>query len=103
MWAAWRLRQKQFGKATERATAKHVARFILAGLYTGTRAGAICGAAMRPTVGRGHLDLENGVFYRRAAGTRQTKKRQPPMRIPPRFLAHCRRWARLGIAHVALV
>ena len=39
LWAAWRLREKQDGKLTDRPTAQHVARFILAGLYTGTRCG----------------------------------------------------------------
>jgi len=39
------MRQLQFGKATDRATAYHVAQFVLVGLYTGTRASAICGAA----------------------------------------------------------
>ena len=47
-------------KATLRAVGRHVARFILVGLYTGTRSAAICGAALMPTVGRGHVDLEQG-------------------------------------------
>jgi integrase len=38
------------------------------------------------------------VFYRRAIGRRETKKRQTPIRIPPRLLCHLRRWARLGIS-----
>lgn len=78
-----------------RSVGHHVARFILVALYTGTRAGAICGAALRPTEERGWIDLENGVFYRRPAGRRETKKRQPPVRLPPRLLAHLRRWRRL--------
>lgn len=78
-----------------RAVGHHVARFILVALYTGTRAGAVCGAALRPTEGRGWIDLEHGVFYRRPAGRRETKKRQPPVRLPPRLLAHLRRWKRL--------
>lgn len=94
IWEAWRGGQ---GKR------KHVARFILVGLYTGTRAGAICGAAVRPTVGRGYVDAEAGVFYRRAAGARETKKRQPPVRLPPRLLAHIRRWVRTGKAKNAIV
>jgi integrase len=83
LWAAWRLRQPQHGAITERATAQHVARFVLLAIYTGSRAGAICGAALYPTVGKGWIDLENGVFYRRPAGRRETKKRQPPVRLPP--------------------
>ena len=77
--------------------------FILVGLYTGTRSSAICGAAFMPTIGRGHVDLEQGVFYRRAIGRRQTKKRQPPVKLPPRLLAHMRRWQRLGLARHAVV
>jgi integrase len=86
------------------ATARrHVARFILVGLYTGTRSSAICGAALIPTIGRGHVDLERGVFYRRAIGRRQTNKRQPPVKLPPRLLAHLRRWERLRLSRRAVV
>ena len=54
LWCAWRLRQPQYGNITERPTAQHVARFILVALYTGTRAGAICGASSNlTTVGVG--------------------------------------------------
>ena len=66
IWAAWRAKQIMQDKRTERAVGRHLARFILTGLYTGTRSGAICGAALMPTIGRGHVDLERGVFYRRA-------------------------------------
>jgi len=88
---------------TQRAVGRHVARFILLGLYTGTRHAAICSAALMPTIGRGHVDLERGVFYRRAEGAHETKKRQPPVRLPERLLAHLRRWERLGIAKRAVV
>ena len=103
LWAAWRARQVMRDKATLRAVGRHVARFILVGLYTGTRSAAICGAALMPTVGRGHVDLEQGVFYRRAVGRRQTKKRQPPVKLPPRLLAHMRRWAARGLARKTVV
>jgi len=101
--AAWRARQVMRDKVTERDVGKHAARFILVGLYTASRHGAICGAALQPAVGRGHVDLERGVFHRRAKGARQTKKRQPPVRLPDRLLAHLRRWRRLGIATHAVV
>ena len=103
IWAAWRAKQVMQDRRTERAVGQHVARFILTGLYTGTRSGAICGAALMPTIGRGHVDLDRGVFYRRAQGARETKKRQPPVRLPDRLLAHLRRWHRLGIAKHAVV
>jgi hypothetical protein len=90
-------------RATHRTVGRHVARFILVGLYTGTRSAAICGAALMPTVGRGHVDLEAGVFYRLAIGRRQTKKRQPPVRLPPRLLAHMRLWAARGLSTKAVV
>ena len=97
---ARRMCQKQFGKLTDRVTAQHVAQFILVGLYTGTRAGAICGAVLdQPTIGRSWIDLENGIFYRQAIGRRKKKnKQQTPVRLPPRLLAHLRRWKRKKIS-----
>jgi integrase len=90
-------------KETRRIVGRHVARFILVGRYTGTRSAAICGAALMPTVGKGHVDLEQGVFYRRAIGRRQTNKRQPPVKLPPRLLTHLRRWLRLRLSKKAVV
>lgn len=92
--AAWRYREQQNFRGTDRHTRRHIARFILVAAYTGTRAGAICAAALEPTAGCGWVDLENGVFYRRAMGVRETRKRQTPVRLPPRLLAHIRRWKR---------
>ena len=103
IWAAYCAKQVMYDKATERYVGKHIARFILVGLYTGTRHAAICGGAFQPAIGRGYVDLERGVFYRRAKGARETKKKQPPVRLPDRLLAHLRRWQRLGIAKHAVV
>lgn len=113
LWAAWRLREKQKrgrqgdngGPALEtgRHTARHVARFILVALYTGTRAGAVCSAAIRPTVGHGYVDTERGVFYRRPPGTRETKKRTPPVGLDVRLLAHLRRWEAKGLSRSFVV
>jgi integrase len=103
IWAAYRAKQVMCDKATERYVGKHIARFILVGLYTGTRHAAICGGAFQPAIGRGYVDLERGVFYRRAKGARETKKKQPPVRLPDRLLAHMRRWHRLGIAKHAVI
>lgn len=95
---AWRYREKQNYRATDRATRRHVARFILVAVYTGTRAGAVCAAALEPTLGKGWIDLERGVFYRRPEGERETKKRKPPVPLPRRLLAHLRRWHAKGQA-----
>ena len=96
IWRAWRYREIQKGHATSRRSRAHVARFILVALYTGTRAGAVCGAAFERVSGAGYVDLERGIFYRRPAGAKETKKRQPPVPLPPRLLAHLRRWQRRG-------
>ena len=96
IWGAWRYREVQTKKPTSRRSRQHVARFILIALYTGTRASAVCGAALEPTAGHGWIDLEHGVFYRRPPGERETKKRQPPIPLPDRLLAHLRRWKRQG-------
>ena len=98
IWTAWRFRERQKGRATTRASRKHVARFILVALYTGTRAGAVCAASFAPIEGRGWIDLDRGIFYRRPAGQRETRKRRPPVPLPRRLLAHLRRWQRAGQA-----
>lgn len=103
IWAAWRYREVQKGKATDRRSRRHVARFILVSLYTGTRSGAVCGAALTPAVGRGRVDLDAGTFDRKAIGARETKKRQPSIRLPDRLLAHMRRWARLGVSRSSVI
>jgi integrase len=76
---------------------RHLARFILIGIYTGTRASAIAAASPERAAGRSFVDLDQGIFYRLAQGKRATTKRQPPAPIPPRLLAHMRRWQRLGL------
>jgi integrase len=94
--AAWHYREVQKGVETDRRSRRHVAKFVLVGLYTGTRAGAVCGAALQPTVGHGWIDVDHGVFYRRAPRQRETNKRQPPVPLPPQLLAHLRRWKKSG-------
>jgi integrase len=83
---------------TDKRPLRHLARFILIGLYTGTRAGAIASASPYKHEGRSFVDLDDGIFYRLAIGRRATKKRQPAVPIPPRLLAHLRRWKTKGIA-----
>ena len=101
IWACWRAREVQTvhrgpnaGQKieTDKRPLRHLARFILIGIYSGTRAGAIASASPIAAIGRSFVDLERGVFYRRAEGKQETNKRQPPMPIPPRLLAHLRRW-----------
>jgi len=84
-------------------TSPHVARFILIGIYTGTRSGAIFTASLSQVSGRGYIDTKTGIFYRKAFGKKATKKRQPPIILPGRILAHIRRWQRLGLCNKALI
>jgi integrase len=97
IWASYNYHEMQKGWPTDRRSRRHVARFILVALYTGTRAGAICAASFTPAEGRGWINLETGVFYRRPSGERETNKRKGAVRLPDRLLAHLRRWRRLGL------
>jgi integrase len=79
---------------------RHLARFILIALYTGTRHDAILGLQWTPNTSGGWIDLVSGVLYRRAAGAVDSIKRRPPVPIPPRLLPHLRRWRRLTARYV---
>ena len=70
----------------------HLARFILIGLYTGTRKDAILRMGFAANTVGGWFDLERGVMYRRADRERQTAKRRTPAPIPRQLAAHLRRW-----------
>ena len=107
IWACWRAREQQrrhrgadTGKviATGKRPLRHLARFILIGLYTGTRAAAVAAASPTRGEGKSYVDLERGLYYRLKEGQRATSKRQPPVPLPPHLLAHMRRWHALGIA-----
>ena len=107
IWTCWRHREMQVrhrgmdkGRKlpTDKRPLRHLARFILIGLYTGTRAAAIASASPVAQQGRSFVDLDRGIFYRLAQGTLATIKRQPPVPLPPRLLAHLRRWRNKGIA-----
>ena len=57
---------------------QHLARFILLGLYTGSRSGVIFGLMWD------QIDIGAGVMYRRAAGKAEDKrKRSPPGQARP--------------------
>ncbi len=103
IWVCWRYREIQTihrgplqGQkiATDKRPLRHLARFILIGLYTGTRASAIAAASPVPAVSRSYVDLERGIYYRRKQGDARTNKRQPPVPLPARL--HLRRWHRIA-------
>lgn len=75
----------------------HLARFVLIGLYTGTRSGAILALEWS------WIDLVSGVMHRRAPGKAEdARKRAPPVKLGRRILSHLRNWQRLdeGAGHV---
>ncbi len=105
--ACWRTREVQTASRgahkgtkieTDKYPLRHIARFLLIALYTGTRPGAVLTASPERGPGRSFVDLERGMFFRLAEGKRASNKRQPPAPLPPRLLAHMRRWVALGIA-----
>ena len=57
---------------TSKRPLRHFARFILLGIYSGTRAGAIAAASPIPALGRSYVDLERGRYYRRKQGSAKT-------------------------------
>jgi integrase len=99
IWTAWRSTDFMAGRDTTRRTHQHIARFILLAVYTGSRAGTVCGASFTPRDGFGWIDCARGVFYRRPDDERETRKRKPPIRLPGSLLAHLRRWERMGMAY----
>lgn len=99
---AWRYREAQGGPMAGRRTRKHVARFMVVARYMGSRAAVICGASIEPKrpAGRPWVDLTTGIFHGRPEGQQATKKRRQVVPVPPKLLAHMRRWRRLGQRYV---
>lgn len=98
LWTAWRHREVQRGVPTAKRPWRHLARFTLAALYSGSRQGVVTGAALTVREGAGTVALDQGIWYRRPRGEDDRNKRRPSIRIPARLLTHMRRWAqkRLG-------
>ena len=82
---------------TKKRPARHLARFILMGIYTGTRSKRLWTASYTKRSGHPWIDVDGGVFYREAPGEAAAdNKRAPSIRIPGRMLAHLRRWREAG-------
>jgi len=75
---------------------RHLARFILIGIYTGTRKEVILGLQFLPSLRTGWIDTEAGLLYRRGQDAGETRKRRPTVRLPRQLLTHARRWQRQG-------
>lgn len=92
LWAAYR-----------NPKAKHLARYILTAVYTGTRSDAIMRLRFMPNTAGGWVDTETGTMHRRGIGVAETKKRQPIIPIPRPLLAHLKRWKQNGARYVVEV
>lgn len=82
----------------DKESARALTRFILIGLYTGTRSGAIRRLGWFPNTLGGHIDLDAGVIHRRGDDEGETNKRRPSVRIPDRLMGFLRRWRAKDLA-----
>lgn len=99
LWAARRATRSTNGRsgATDQwHTRQHLARFIVMAFYTGSRKGDILDACFEPTSDHGYIDLDRGLWVRKAPSKKATKKKQPTIPLPGPLLAHLRRWRRNG-------
>lgn len=101
LWCAYRFKQSFRGQPTKHYPTRHVARFIICAVYTGSRSSRIWRASFEKEEGRPYVDVENGLFHRTWLGENvPANKRAPVQRIPARLLAHLRRWRRMGARYV---
>lgn len=98
LWAAkrqaWADRRRFEKRAQEPYTANHLCRFIILGVYTGSRPGRSLALRWTPSDEGGHVDLEHRIIYRKPAVDLETMKRAPKVRIHDRLLPWLRRWQR---------
>jgi integrase len=77
---------------SDKDAARALQRFILLGVYTGTRSGALRRLGWIENTLGGHVDTDAGVIYRRGDDEDETKKRRPTVRIPGRLSGFLARW-----------
>ncbi|WP_319003183.1 phage integrase SAM-like domain-containing protein [Rhizobium ruizarguesonis] len=97
---AYRAKNNAIGEKGHK-TSKHLARFILIAVHTGTRSEKIEQASFENVDGRPWIDVDSGIFYR--AGVRNKSplnKRADPVRIPDRLLHQLKRWKKEGSMNV---
>jgi hypothetical protein len=74
---------------TDKRPLRHLARFKLIGLYTGTRASAIATASLRKGEGRSFVDLQNGIFIGFPRDSVQRPSGSRPFQSPLACLRIC--------------
>lgn len=109
LWAALGWRKQADGRwkrlrGSAAANRQHMRRFILIGLYTGTRPGVIPKLLWHESATQAFTDMDDGVIYRRGRSEKDHRtKRRPMVRMPDRLLAHMARWKRMDDAFAARV
>lgn len=91
----WRLKDGKWVRLSKSAQLNraHLRRFILIGLYTGTRPGVIPKLLWNESATQAYVALDDGTIYRRGKGEKDHRtKRRPLVRLPPRLIAHMTRW-----------
>ena len=94
LWTCYRTREVQEGEETAKFPLRHLCRFLLLGIYTGSRPGAVLNATWFEGPRLSFVDTDRGVFHRLANGEIETGKRQPPVRLADGLASHLRRWRR---------
>lgn len=85
-------------KKKKRSRCMQVARLLLICVYSGTRPGASRKLRWITSATGGWINLETETIHRVAAGRRQNRKLQPPVRIHARLLPHLHRWRKADMA-----
>lgn len=76
-----------------RSNRAHLARFVLLGIYSGTRPGLLPRLRWSVSDTDPWVDLERGWIFRRGRGECESRTKQRPLiRIPRRLLGHLKRW-----------
>lgn len=88
------------GRRHHRRINRHVARFIVIGLRTGTRHDRILRLQWVENLKGGWVDLERGILHRKAPNEPETKKRAPSVPLSDRLSLHMRRWRKLSAQYV---
>lgn len=92
----WRKGENGFSRLPKdiRSNRKHLRRFLLISLYTGSRSGVTKELLWSESATHAYVDLESGYVYRRGKQVQDIKtKRRPLVKMPRRLQAHMRRWA----------
>ncbi len=114
VWAAYRKKQtytysgkrardENRGKTIETAgrPRRHIARFLLTAVATGTRTFRIERASFYREPGRPWIDVDGGYFYRAWAGEFVPEnKAADPVRLPERLRMHMKRWKANGARYL---